>query len=262
MSKLIDKLVQVSQGTLQPIGFGTNMLKTKTPSMLLLARLQKADVSIAKAVKGVVDGLIQILPNLTDGKDSFRQILKSADEVPCGAFMEEITEKDVTALVKEGGDFLVLAPAKTPYPILEEENVGKILILESSLEEGLIRAVEEMAVDALLVEEVNEPSFTVSKLMVYQYLAGLTSKPLLATVPLDLNSRNLRGLQDAGITGIVTDITDARQKAELADLKKAIEGLPSPSREGRGKASVYLPFASLKTSDVSTEEEEEEEEEE
>jgi len=147
--------------------------------------------------------------------------------------------RDLAQLKGKGCDFLVFDAAKAPLTLLREEEVGKIVEIDPSLADGLVRAIEQLPIDAVLIG--GEPSLSVHRLMVCQHVANLVRKPLVALAPLDMSKEDLEELREAGMAGVVVNV-EADAKEGLSRLRQIIDALP-PSRRGRReKADALLPY--------------------
>jgi len=228
LSKLLDKLNQVSRGSAQPIGFRTASTP-KSPRMVLIAALGEGDSSAAAVAKESADAVLL--------KGAVSQIAASLGDVPWGVCLSEATEKDLSQLKGMGCDFLVFDTAKAPLTLLKEEGLGKIAEIEPSLADGLIRAIEQLPIDAVLIG--GELSLSVHRLMVCQHLANLVRKPLIALSPPGMSEEDLKGLWEAGMAGVMVE---GGAKEELSGLRQAIDALPASRRKGKERAEALLPY--------------------
>lgn len=229
MSKLLDKLNQVSRGSTQPMGF-RKAATQKSPRMVLIAALGEGDDRAAAEAKESADAV------LIEGAGS--QIASSLGEVPWGVSLAEVNEKELSQLKKTGCDFLVFDTEKAPLTLLEEEGLGKIAEVEPSLADGLIRAIGQLPIDAVLVG--GEVSLSVHRLMVCQHLANLVRKPLVVLAPLGMSKEDLNGLWEAGMSGVMVKV-EGGAKEELSGLRQAIDTLP-PSRRVKERVEASLPY--------------------
>ena len=229
MSKLLDKLNQVLKGSTQPMGFRT-VATAKSPRMLIIAALSEGDDRAAAEAKESADAV------LIEGAGS--KIAASLGEVPWGVSISEVTDKELSQLKKMGCDFLVFDTEKTPLALLEEEGLGKIVEVEPSLADGLIRAIGQLPIDAVLIG--GEVSLSVHRLMVCQHLANLVRKPLVVLAPLGMSKEDLNGLWEAGMSGVMVKV-EGGAREELSGLRQAIETLP-PSRRVKERVEASLPY--------------------
>jgi hypothetical protein len=208
--------------------------------MVIIAALAEGDARGAAAAKESADALLL--------KRAQEQIVASLGEVTWGASLDEATDPDyIGALKGMGCDFLVFDAAKTPLALLREEDMGKIVEIEPSLADGLVRAIEQLPIDAVLTG--GDPSLSVHRLMLCQHLANLVRKPLVALAPLDMSKEDIEGLREAGMAGVVVKVEgDAREG--LFRLRQIIDALP-PSRRGRReKAEALLPYLGEEITEV------------
>ena len=250
MSKLIDKLNQATKAVPQPMGFRAVQPSPAKPKPLLIASTaQASNVSSADAVLFTKFSSAGALP----------KIARAFSNIPWGLWLENIGRREIGPMVKAGCDFAVF-PASTALATTQDaEKIGKILQVEASLNEGLLKTVNELPIDAVLVtsKQGEEPSLTWHRLMLLQRFANLLTKPLLVAIPAKVSADELQLLWEAGVDGVVVEV-GAREPAErLTELRQKIDKLTFPPRK-QGKVEALLPHLTEETSTVTEEEEEEE----
>lgn len=246
MSKFVDKLKQVSTGG-QPMGFRAAAAKASKPRMLLVAMIAQADAkNLADIVAGADAGLL-VVAKSSSGAKALEQLSKAMPDIPWGGWLKEAGKEGVG----KAADFIVF-PAGNPF--FGEEEIGKVLEVEPSLEPGLLKAADELPVDAVLVAAENEP-LTWRDLMLFQRCASILNKPLLVSVPQEVTAAELGVLNQAGVRGVVVK---AGAKGKIAGIAKMLDKLPAPSVGKGKKAGPLLPRIGGETGVVSEEEEEEE----
>lgn len=252
MSKFVDRLQNLSRSPVSPIGFHAAGSKSKSLPMLLVAGLSGVGTTEAASVaKSNVDaGLIL---NQSFKLGNLKQTIKAMGDIPLGVFIRGITEKKVNKLSDSGCDFVVF-DMKTPPVALQEGKMGKFLLVEPSLDQGLVSAINSLDIDGVFVNKGEEPFITVEHLLVCHRFSRLLDKPLVITLPSSITSVELSNLRKASIAGVV--VPPAQPVEALAELRRAIDNLPDEPKHRRGKANVVLPHYVVNT----TIEEEEEEE--
>lgn len=233
MSKLVEKLHQTSRVSIQPLGFkGAASTSTQKGSpMVLIAVLPEGDASAAAGGNGSADAWLV--------KEADSQVLAALGQIPWGASLEKGTEKELTHFKEMGCDFLVFNPATAPLALLGDDELGKIVEVDASLSDGMIRAIDKLSVDAVLIGGDSELS--VHRLMVCQHVANLVRKPLLALAPLDTPKEALEDFQEAGIVGVVVKLGGGGKKG-LSQLRQAIDSLPPTRRRRKERMEALLPY--------------------
>lgn len=262
MSKFIDRLNRASQTILQPMGFGAAQPASEKPKILLIASLARADAGeVANYVAGADAGLLRI-PKLSSGARVIKEMSQAVSDIPWGGWLRDTGKEGIKQIAKAGCDFVVFQAANTSLAILQNDEVGKILQVEASFNEGLLRAVNELPVDAVLIasELEGEYSLTWYHLILFQYFADLLTKPLLVSVPSKVTDNELQVLWEAGVGGVVVEVGVGQPAGKVKKLRQTIDSLSLPSQRKRGKAKALLPHVSSEASMVTEEEEEEEEE--
>ncbi len=260
MSKLIDKLNQVSQAMPQPIGFRGTQPTLPKPKVLLIATLAQANADgLADYVAGADAGLLHI-SNLNSGAKALQKMCQVVSGIPWGGWLKDSSTREIKQMVKAGCDFIVFPAANTSLAILQDD-VGRILQVDPSLSEGLLIAINELPVNAVLIasEQKNGYYLTWHHLMLFQRFANLLTKPLLVSIPPNVTSDELKALWEAGVDGVVVEVEVGQPAGRLRELRQTIDKLTFPSPRKRGKAEALLPRIAGET-DLLTDEEDEEEE--
>jgi len=256
MSKFVDKLQSLSKSSTTPIGFHPSVAELKSPAMLLIAGLSETQVKEAKIVADVnADaGLI-----LSEGPSAklVKQVVEAVGNVPLGVFVKGMSEEKINELASVGCDFVVF-DIKIAAAVLSKKEVGKFLMIEPSLDQGLVRAINSLEVDGVFINSRDGDSFVaVEHLLVCRRFVELLEKPVMISLPSLVTKAALTSLWQAGVDGVVAPSTESVEA--LAELKKMIGDLPRGARGRRAKAGVVLPHYG---GSVAGEEEEDEEEEE
>jgi hypothetical protein len=253
MSKFVDKLQSLSKSSTTPIGFHPSVSELKSPAMLLIAGLSGTKVKEAKIVADVnADaGLI-----LNEGPSAriVKQMIEAVGDIPLGVFVKGMNEEKINEITSLGCDFLVF-DIKTATTVLYKEEIGKILMIEPSLDQGFVRAINSLEVDGVFISRGGDSFVAVEHLLVCRRFVELLEKPVIMTLPSSVTKAELTSLWQAGVDGIVAPPTQPVEA--LAELKKMIGDLPRGARGRRAKADVKLPqHGGL----VASEEDEEQEE--
>ena len=259
MSRFVDKLKRVSQAVPQSMGFRSAQPVSVRPRILLIASLAQADIDgLADRVAGADAGLLPIT-KLT-GANALGKVSHAVSDIPWGGWLRDIAEGEVERVMKIGFDFVVFPPASTPLATLKDDKVGKILEVGASLSEGLLRAVDALPLDAVLVADEQEGEYflTWQHLMFFQRCADSLTKPLLVSIPPNVSANELQALWGAGVNGVVVGVGAGQPTERLKELRQVIDKLVFPSQRKRRKAEALLPYTSIsREPDIATEEEEE-----
>ncbi len=259
MSRFIDKLNQVSGAMPQRMGFGVAQPVSPEPKLLLIASLAQANVDgLAEHVAGADAGLLPI-SKLSSGAKTLQKICQVVSNTPWGVWLRDIDRGGIKQIVKVGCDFVVFPAANTSLAILQDDELGKILEVEASLSEGLLRAVNELPVDAVLIagEQEGEYFLTWHHLMLFQRFADLLTKPLLVCIPSNVTANELQALGEAGVDGMIVEVGVGQPAGRLNELRQTIDKLTFPL--SRKPAKALLPYISKETGIVTEDEDEEEE---
>ncbi len=242
MSKLIDKLNQASQTVPQPMGFTVVQPVSPKPKLLLIASLTQVNIdSLADYVAGADGGLLHI--HQSSEAKALQEVSQAISDIPWGVWLRDSGQPEIKQIIKAGCDFVVFPAAKTSLAILQNEAVGRILEVEASLSDGLLRAIDELPVDAVLIAgELREDYFlTWHHLMLFQRFTNLLTKPLLVSIPLNVTANELQALWEAGVDGVIVEVEDGQPVGGVSKLRQAIDKLAFPSQRKRRKTKALLP---------------------
>jgi hypothetical protein len=236
MSKFIDKLKEVSEAELKPMGFKAAAKAPPKPKMLLVAAPAEANIeSLADYMSGA-DAGIAPLPKSSAGAKTTPKMPQAMSAIPWGGWLKDISEGKSA----EAGYDFVIFPSDTPLATLQDNKAGKILEVDTSLGEGLLKTIDELSVDAVLTlgEKEKGNLLTWRHLMLCQRCAELVSKPLLASVPATVGASELEALWAAGVVGVVVETPP---KGRIAELRKIIDKLDFPPPSKQKKIEPLLP---------------------
>jgi len=236
MSKFAEKIQRVYRGTAPPIGFRRSTEEESAP-LLIVASLSKASAGDAGslAAAGIDAGILGI-KGLS--AKSFAQLAEAVGYIPLGISLESAEKDTVAKSIDIGCDFVVFG-LKTPLEAVSKEGMGRVLKIESSLEPGLVRAINglPLSIDAVLVAG-DEPAVTVERLLIYQRFAELLDKPLLVTLSSMITADELSGLFEAGVNGLL--LPEGLSADAVTELKKSAGGL-SRTAKRKTRAAAILP---------------------
>jgi len=261
MSKFIDKLNRLSRGEPQPIGFRTAQAVTPRLKIQLAGSLAQENVdSLTGNISGADAGIVSI-SEFSSGATTLPTVSRAMPDIPWGVRLSGGNAGEIKPVVEAGCDFVIFPMASTPLSMLQSDEVGKILEVDASLSDSLLRATNGLPVDAVLVtgEQLNGGSFTWQHLLLCQRLTGLLTKPLLIPIPSEITAAELQALWDAGVKGVIAGIIPGQSPGRMSELRQMIDRLKFPSPRKTEKAEPRLHRIGEEASRVSGEEEEEEE---
>jgi hypothetical protein len=249
VSQFIDKLKQVLTGG-PPMGFRATVAKASKPRMLVVVAVAQGDAGrLAGIVAGADAGLLS-MAKLSSGAKALQQASEAVPDIPWGGWLREAGKEGIG---KVAADFIVFTAERTLLAMLDDKEPGKILEVEPSLEPGLLKAVDDLPVDAVFATGGDEPLLTWRDLMLFQRCANILNKPLLVSVPPQVTAAELGALWRVGVRGVVVQ---AGAEGRIAEIRQMLDKLPSPPA-GK-KVEPLLPRIGGGTGVVSEEEEEEE----
>ncbi len=252
MSKLVDRLENLSKESVEPMGFTATARRNKGIPMLFIAALPKVDIHLAQKIGNSADAIVVPVNDLEKELGSLKNMAETAKELTWGVWFKG--KNPILDLKELDADFAIFEPENMSAAILRMEEMGKIAEVLPSVPEGLGGSIEELPIDAVLVS--SSASFiSVHELMSFHWITDLTCKPLLVVLTMELSAEDLSSLWDAGVQGVVVPVKTAADKDKLLEWRKALSDMPV-KRTG-GKISPLLPRLSSSSSSFDDEDEEE-----
>jgi len=237
MSRFVDKLRSLSKSSTAPIGFHAAVSEAKSPAMLLVVGLSGTQVKEAKMVGEVSADAGLIVSEGTSAK-AIGQVVETVGNVPLGVFVRGMSQKETDELASLGCDFVVFDIRGTAA-ILHKKEVGKFLMIEPSLDQGLVRAINSFEVDGVFISSGGDSVMAVEHLLVCRRFVELLEKPVIMTLPSLATKEELTSLWQAGADGVVVPSTQSAEA--LVELKRMIGDLPRGARGRRARPGVVLP---------------------
>ena len=237
MSRFLDKLERIWAGKAQPIGFGPQSAKAKSPAMAIVTRLSPGEPDMA-ALSGEegADALLVSIDDLERGAETLSRVSQLAGDIPLGVSVKVVTKDDVEQLIQLGCDFLLFNANEVPAAILSETRIGKVMEVDPSLSDSLARTIARLPIDAVFFSAEQQP-LSVRQLMDYARLASLVGKPSLVALPAALRSEDIEGLWQAGVRGLVLTL----ERQELSQVREMIQALPPTKKRAEKGMDVLLP---------------------
>lgn len=252
MSKLADRLRSLSESSGAPIGFHPARSEVSSPSMLFVVELSGTQVKEVTIVSDLAADAGLIVSEGIDAR-AVKQVVEAAGDVPIGMLVKGMLGKELDELVGLGCDFVVFDIGEAAG-ILSRKGIGKFLMIEPSLDQGLVRAINSFDVDGVLVGG-GDSVISVQRLLVCRRFVELLERPVIMKLPCLVAKEELASLWQGGVDGVVS--ASMQSTEALAELKKMLSDLPKRTRNTRTAAGVVLPRYS---GDMVGEEDEQEEE--
>ncbi len=269
--KFIKRLEEVSGGVAPAMGFKAATV-APPPAMLLAVALPAVDAQhAAAAIDGGAEAII-VRVGVQDEKTletpKLQEILDAAQGKPCGIVPVGSGAHELERLKQMqslGFDFAIMSGHDDPH-ILHLDDFGKVLIIDSTFDNDLIRTINDLDVGAVEVSlarpEAVGRHFSIGDLMHYKLLRMLVRKPMIVRGERSVRPEDVSGLFDVGIEGLIIDagVTGSGTQSirdATAAYRDAIAQLEPRKRGKSGKMTATIPF--IKPPQPFTQEEEPEE---
>ena len=258
MSKFLDLLERISEGAPTPLGFGVAR-PARLPGMALVG-LVSGDHT--KGIGAVADlGLDAALVSGVDGPESLKKLGESLPAKPWGAKVGSLSEEEAKEYQDSGSDLLAFALDGTAASAVAEEEMARILCIDTAIEEQELRAVASLPVDIFLVPLAQETAaLTLRDLATIGSICRRSDNYILLEVSKPPGKKDLEALRDIGVHGLVMDVGSVAPDGFSA-LKADLLAMPRPNFRRRERFRAVLPGSVYSSAAPEPEHEEEEEEE-
>lgn len=252
MSRFGDLLKKSLLVTPPSLGFKPVAAPSK-PRMVLVTTLPGAEV-VTEAVGGA-DAVIVRAVSAAPAK-ALKAMAKALPGTPWGVWLESDGQNLKQADSAEA-DFVVFAPDRMTLAVMEHEKLGKVMAIEPTIEDSLLRTVGELPAEAVVLvrPDVNAP-LTWGDLMLYRKLADMIAKPLLVPVAGGITATELKALWETGVDGVVVEAV----AKTVSELRKRMESVSFAARRKWLKLRPLVPLIREEATPAPEEGEEEEDE--
>jgi hypothetical protein len=233
MSKFIERLQQALTPPVQSMGFMTAKTEQARPKIQLVVNVTGGKLKTQAIEPVEADALL------------FSSAALSVNEKITGMWLSKGDAEEVEKAVNTGIDFVILPVSGEVLP--PDKKLGKIIQIENSISDIMLRTVGELPVDAVLLSESQESSLALTwkRLMLIRRFAGLAGKPLLVEVMPTITETEFQAIWDAGVSGVIINV-DAEQVEDAAgNLRKIIEKLSFPSKRKLGNNMAIVPAVTV-----------------
>ena len=244
MSRLVDRLQQVSEGAPQPLGFVPAARQERALPLVLIAQVSKPGdkVTAAAAESGAE---FVIVPFEASGRAK-PKAPAGIGEAPWGVRAGELSEAAHAQLKEAGCDFVVIDAEGTPVRLLGDEDVAAVAVAPAGAEDRLLRALDALPCEAVLVDVEPNGTLTLGEMIEYSAVATGLSQTLLAPAAASWGRGEFEQLRDLGFSGIVVTVRTVEEARALADVRDAIRQMPNRSRRRDERPAARVPQLSVR----------------
>ena len=235
MGKLMDRLEQTTRSGAQPMGFAVARVE-KTPSLLLLAKVSAGGADPKAAADAGLDGA---LVAASSPRASLKKTAKALDGLPWGPWLDT-----AQAELPDGADFQVFTSDASPVAAIGGEEQTSIMQVSPDLDDEVLRAIDDLPVDAFLVSMAGEGPLTVRHLLRLARVSGVTSKWLLLHLSEAPTKHEAEQLRDAGVSALVLD-ADGVSVDQLRQARQTLLDLSSAPKRSKERRTATLPSIGL-----------------
>lgn len=255
MSKLVDKLKQASESGAAPIGF-KSAAAPKPPTLALVAEVT-LPLDMKEAAPSL-DAVIIKVTNISKEIEDVKALKSLLGNSPFGVSIKNPTEKTIAQLKEAGCDFLAFKAAEAAATSVLHDDIGKIVIADSSWRDINLRSLETLGVDGILAEDtVEKTPLTVQSLIDLRRFSMLSAKPLLVRLSFIPSEKELSALVRIQARGLVIPVKSDKDLADVTKLRSVIDNLPR-AKPNKPSISPLVPSVNPRPDEVEAEEEEEE----
>ena len=222
------------------MGFGEQKENGKLKPLLVLC-LREVDLKELPQDKIGADAVIIGSAGIKKGE--LKAFIKSSTGATWGGWLKEAGSGEVKEAEEAGFDFIAFNENSASGSVLENSNLGRIIELDTSLDEGLFKTIGSLPVDAVLIsgDYINERRFNWHNLMLLKRFAGMLPQPIVVTIPDSLSDSELKALWDMGVDGFALQLKEGKSLEILNQVIKQVDAIKWPRRHDKSKKGALLP---------------------
>jgi hypothetical protein len=262
MSEFLDKLKKTFECTPQPMGFTSDKCAPETPRMQVVLSLKPEDLAESGGYIKSADAVILTVTKASEA-NALEKMCQQAEGIPCGVWIKNANAEIAKKVTRSSSEFAAFPAVGTPLNILpgNDDKIAFVLEIEPTLSEGLLRTINYLAVEAVIVsQKPGDDALTWYQLMCYQRIANAVEKPLMVCVPSHLTADQLQALLDTGVSGLIIEAEGEKTAERIAQIVKESSKLTMSEEHKKGKIKAILPRLSGGVEQVEEEGGEEEDE--
>jgi hypothetical protein len=239
MSKFLDRLEEITQGTPPPMGFGAPRGQ-KTPGMAFVGLVSE---SYSEGIRLLGDlGPDAILISGTKDPQSDKELTEAIGSgTPWGSRVSSLTEEEAQSFEAGGCDILAFSLSGTSLAAVASEEMTRVLCVDPDIETDRIGPLDALPVDVLLLSMsgISAP-WTLEDLASIARIRHRVNKYILLELSEVPGAKELETLRNTGVHGLVVDVGKVNPE-KLAELKQALLDMPRQRPSRKEKAAALLP---------------------
>ncbi|MDZ7727067.1 MAG: hypothetical protein U5Q44_02090 [Dehalococcoidia bacterium] len=232
LRKAIDRSMR-GEGT-NRLGFGQAASREKQRAMLL--GVIERDAESANAALDAGAELVILRANDVRSAVEALQGIKET-KAPVGAWISDLDGEGAESLANAGADFVASPLDGTVADAVDTERMGQVVAVTGDIEEGTLRALSNLDLDALFVKRPGG-RMTLQQQVELARLTMLSGSPLLVSSPAEITASELRVLRDAGAVAVVA--ADGATADEIKGLGERLREVKPRRRPERRDGAVAL----------------------
>lgn len=230
MSSFRTRLRQTAQASRgRQMGFAAQAAAKSSPQLLVVAIVEDAS-----AVPGLIEAGAGAL--ISTSLDSLEAIVTAAGDVPVGVRVDATTAPAAEQARTAGADFIAFNDAETDAEAFLEPEPGRVLLVESDIEEEQLRLYAGIRLDSVIVAPPAQPLKVRDQLMLRR-IAELAGAPLIAPSGAAPTTETLHAWRNAGVMAVLVPGEAALVSAAVAAAAE-VPAPQTPRDEERGFALV------------------------
>ena len=243
-SKFLERLDEIREGAPPRLGFGPSRGE-KTPGMALVIDIggEPADLESAAALAPaaiIISIRYTLLGTDTKAVDNAPKVA-GASNIPWGGRAADTFGASDAAFWREAGaDLIVFSLTGTDLDAATSRDAARILTLDPQTPAEDLRDINPLPIDAVLITIPGNPAqWTLQDLAAVTRITARVGKHVLAEITGAPAPGALEALRDAGIAGLVVDLSLGAET--IAQLKTDLLNIPRPGANRRSRPSAILP---------------------
>lgn len=210
------------------MGFGASRTEESSSQLLVVAIVEDA---------GDVPGLIEAGAGalISTSLDALDAIVSAAGSVPVGVRVDATTAATAEQAREAGVDFIAFNDAETEAEALLEPEPGRVLLIESDIEEDRLKLLGGMRLDAIIVAPPAQPLMVRDQLALRR-IVETAGAPLIAPTGEAPTTATLHAWRNAGVLAVLVP----GDRALVAETVAAAKEVPPPQPVREDERGIAL----------------------
>ena len=234
MSKLIDLLEKAGTQSVPILGFRSKTIENKQSDIVPIGQISETFHYKKKYFSNKIKDRSNIF--LLSEKITSNISENIPKNIICGVTKKDLTKNEMNRMKNIGVDFVIFDPYQSEASILNESQIGKVAIINNSNSEEENRAIAELEVDAVYIDQSIEKSpIKFQTVIQIQKATNSIEVPAIINCENNIDTSDLETIRNLGIKGIISSVEPLK---DFEKFSNTIDNLPVQKNIDKNFAAI------------------------